>query len=120
MSSQDIARPAKPIDESRSLTIPQFCLLENISTYTYYRIRKQGLTPRELRIPGTDIARITPEARREWHESMRTREVQEQVKREFERRAALISEAAKKAAASPLHAKQTPPKKRGRPRKHPK
>jgi hypothetical protein len=114
MSSQDI-------DERHSLTIPQFCKVENISIYTYYKIRKLGLGPRELRVPGTNVARVTPKARQEWHERMQAHDVQEQAEREHERRAVIAKKAGTIAAASPLHRCYKPPpptpKKRGRPRK---
>jgi alkylated DNA nucleotide flippase Atl1 len=124
MSSQD---DVAQFDEQRSLTIAQFCALENISVYTYYKIRKMGYGPRELRVPGTEIARITPESRRKWHALMESREVQEQAKREFERRAAQSAQAGAIAAASAnnlhpkKHRKATVEVKRprGRPRKHP-
>jgi hypothetical protein len=39
---------ADPVDE-RSLTIPNFCLAEDISLATYYNLRRRGLGPKESR-----------------------------------------------------------------------
>ena len=115
----------KPIDENYPLSITDFCKVEGISPYTYHeKLRPRGLIPKEFRIPGTQIVRISPEARREWHERMDREEIQEQIERERERRVAFAREAGKAGAASPLHrrapTKQSTagPKKRGRPRKH--
>jgi hypothetical protein len=109
----------KPIDENCSLSIADFCRLVGISSFTYYALRKRGLTPKEFRIPGTQIVRISPQARREWQERFESSAMQEWAEREFERRSAINVKAGKLAAESPLHPRYRPPapKKRGRPRK---
>ena len=48
----------------RSYTIPEFCEAERFSQSFYFKIRKQGLGPREMRI-GSAV-RISEEARLEW------------------------------------------------------
>jgi hypothetical protein len=55
-------------DADRS--IPAFCRRKDISHSTYYKMRAAGHGPRELRIPGSSIIRITPEAERAWEELM--------------------------------------------------
>ena len=113
----------KPIDENCALSVVDFCKVEGISIYTYYalRKRKRDLVPKETRIPTTQIVRISPQARRDWHQRLEQADIQAEVAREFERRAEFASKAGTIAAASPLHHRATvPPKRpRGRPRKHP-
>jgi predicted DNA-binding transcriptional regulator AlpA len=50
--------------EDRSLTIEEFCLLENISKPTYYQMRKRGIGPAEMRV--LNCVRISYAARMEW------------------------------------------------------
>jgi hypothetical protein len=50
-----------------ALTIRQFCILENVAVATYYKMRRLGHGPDEMRIPGTALVRITQQARRDWH-----------------------------------------------------
>lgn len=54
----------------RSYTIPEFCALENISPFTYHKMKRLGLGPVELRVPGLSIVRITRQSRLEWHKRM--------------------------------------------------
>jgi hypothetical protein len=54
----------------RSLTIPEFCEQERISDSTFYKLRRAGFGPAELRLPGTEVVRITPAAIAEWRERM--------------------------------------------------
>jgi predicted DNA-binding transcriptional regulator AlpA len=49
----------------RNLTIEQFCEAEGFSVPHYYKLKKMGRGPRELRIGA--VVRITPEARRDYH-----------------------------------------------------
>jgi hypothetical protein len=49
-----------------SLTIPQFCDLENISIAFYYKLKHQGLGPVEMRLGRSP--RITAAARRRWQQ----------------------------------------------------
>jgi hypothetical protein len=51
----------------RSLTIPEFCALEQISESSYYKLKALGLNPRELRC--NSIVRITPQARLDWQQA---------------------------------------------------
>jgi hypothetical protein len=89
-----------PLPDEQSTTIPQFCLLEDISAATYFKMQREGHGPRELRIPGTNVVRITARARREWHERLENLPENEAIKAE---RSARTSRAGKLAAQSPLH-----------------
>lgn len=90
-------------DEDRTATIQEFCLLERMSIATYNKIKNSGHGPDELRLPGTNVIRITSAARRAWHERMAAwRESKEGV-RERERRSALARHAAASAVMSPDH-----------------
>jgi hypothetical protein len=63
MSIQDTPKP-------KSLTVSEFREAENMSASFYYKMRRMGLGPQELHVPGTGFTRITPEAHAEWHERM--------------------------------------------------
>jgi hypothetical protein len=57
---------AKKSDSSK--TISQFCLCHQIGRTTYFKLRKDGLGPGELRCGR--LVRITAAAEREWLERM--------------------------------------------------
>lgn len=82
-------------------TIAAFCALERISPATYFAVRRKGLGPKERRIPGTRIVRITEEARLEWHRQISARE--DELAADLERRRAQAAEAGRRSAASPHH-----------------
>jgi hypothetical protein len=94
-----------PIDEDRkrSESIPEFCLAEGISKSSYYKLKKLGLAPDELRPPGTAIVRITTQARTAWHMRMEELRKSQAAELEAARRHAQTAAAGKRAAASPLH-----------------
>ena len=48
-----------------SFTIAEFCLAERITQPTYYKLKKMGLAPREMRFG--NVVRITHQARLDWH-----------------------------------------------------
>jgi hypothetical protein len=87
---------AVPVDE-RSLSIPDFCACEQISLATFYKLRRLGLGPKESRF--LQCVRISPEARREWHENLQSAKAKRAAKIEYQRRMARI----KLAIASPNH-----------------
>jgi hypothetical protein len=89
--------------ERRSQTRAEFCLAEHLSKSTYHALRKRGLGPEELVVPGLKIIRITPEARDAWHTKMAELAKGEAARIEAERRRELASIAGRAAAASPLH-----------------
>jgi hypothetical protein len=102
----------QPIDLQRALTIEQFCYAENISAYTYHRLQKLGWGPVETRIPGTDVIRISVEERAAWHKRLASREAQERLRKERERRAVLQKRKGDLAAQSPTHISNIQKRKR--------
>jgi hypothetical protein len=84
-------------------TIPEWCEGKRICVATYYKLKRLGLTPDELHVPGTNIRRITPEADREWIARMAELTKTKEYKREAERRTALAKKAGDIAARSPNH-----------------
>jgi predicted DNA-binding transcriptional regulator AlpA len=99
MVAQDIASD----ETGRSLTIPEFCKLERLSKATFYNLKKRGLAPAVLAIPGSNIRRITAAARAEWYARMRELAGGEAAQLEHERRRELTATAGKLAAQSPNH-----------------
>lgn len=78
----------KPADEvERSFSIAELCEAENISAGTYFNLRREGLGPREIRFRST--VRITPDARREWHEKLRRHSATRAARLEQQRRIAV-------------------------------
>ena len=59
----------KPKDPTRregdALSIPEFCRRFDITDVTYYRMRRQGRGPREIRLVNS-VIRISDEAIRDW------------------------------------------------------
>jgi len=85
----------------RSLTIPEFCFVENISKATFYKLRKLGLAPALTRI--LDAIRITAQARRDWHAKLHLMQVADAAALLAARKQQQTVQAGKLAAASPLH-----------------
>jgi hypothetical protein len=54
-----------PVDRgrNRSETFAEFARAEGFYLSTFYKLKKLGLGPDVLHVPGTRIERITPEAR---------------------------------------------------------
>jgi len=102
----------------RSMTIPEFCALERISTASYVKMRKLGLGPEELRVPDMKMVRITPASRLEWHAKMAVIREQRatQLESERRRRSEQASLAGKKGAASATHWCRLPREQRQRKR----
>lgn len=86
-----------------SLTIDQFCKIENLSRYSFFRLRQRGLAPRLLHVPGTRILRVTPEARRQWHLRMEALEKEQAAALEQAQRVEQARRAGQASARSPLH-----------------
>ena len=97
------APPLAENEDAPSLTIRQFCELENMSTPTFYKLQRLGLGPDVLRIPGLSYQRITMTARREWRERMEDLRKSQAVEIERQRRAEQTRVAGTIAAASPRH-----------------
>ena len=90
-------------DRNRTESIPEFCLAERISKSSYYKLKKLGLAPDELRPPGTAIVRITTQARTAWHLRMEELRKSQAAQLEGARRQAQTAAAGKRAADSHLH-----------------
>lgn len=73
--------------QQRSKTIAEFCEAEGLSPSSYYKLRRMGLGPDEIRVPGLEIIRITVTAHREWRERMTKLSQSKQGELERERRA---------------------------------
>jgi hypothetical protein len=78
------------------VNIKQFLLLEQISRPTYGKLRKRGLTPDEGRTPGSSKVNITDQAIAAYRKRLKSREVQQILKREAELRSLQAKHAAKK------------------------
>ena len=89
--------------EARALTRQEFCALERMSLSTYHKIKRAGHGPDEVKFPHMAFVRITPAARREWHERIEEYRKSKAAELEDQRRSRLASAAGKKAAASPRH-----------------
>src|SRR4051812_5229349 len=85
----------------RALTIREFCILENMAAATYYKIRRLGYGPDEMRVPGPALVRITQRARRDWHARMERLRKSQAAELEAARRHAQTAAAGKRAAQSP-------------------
>jgi|SRR5262245_3756583 len=96
--------PSLPINE-RSLSIDGFCIVEDISRSTFNKLRRMNLAPEITEIvgPGLSLQRITPEARREWHQRIKKyRESTEALLAHARRQQQLLA-AGQKSAASEHH-----------------
>lgn len=51
-----------------AFTVPEFCRVHNLSTSGYYELKKEGLTPKEIRLGRKVI--ITTEAAANWRRKM--------------------------------------------------
>jgi hypothetical protein len=98
-----VTEPSRDDQQSRSMTRKQFCELENMSLSTFHKLKRAGNGPEEEHFPGMTFARITPEARREWHQRMEEWRKSDAAKLEQQRRIAVARAAGKKATESPLH-----------------
>lgn len=91
------------IPDDHSVSIRQFCNLENISATTYHKMRARGLGPKEMRLPGSSIVRISPEARRDWHARLEQLAATDDVEQDRQQRIAKTSQAGRAGVASPAH-----------------
>jgi len=96
--------------EFGALSIAKWCRAKGISTASFFKLKRIGLTPAELHIPGTNIKRITAEADREWAARMLELTKTKEYEREAERRRAIASKAGKIAGQSPLHVSKRGPR----------
>ena len=106
------------VDESeRSMTPAEWRWKRRVSKSSHYELKKRGLAPEETIVPGTKIARISPDADRRWEARMARLAETEAARLEAVRRRELASVAGRIAAESPRHVskrqKQQPPRRRG-------
>jgi hypothetical protein len=97
-----------------SKTIGEFCQDERISKSVYYDMKRRGIGPVELVIPGTKVIRITHEAQANWRQRMAQLSKGRAMRLETERRRKQTTQAGKIAAASPLHVSKRVAHKRQR------
>jgi len=67
-------------------TLEQWRQHRHLSKSTHYQLRKRGLAPEEIAVPGTTIRRISPQADREWEEKMRALAQGKAAQQEAQRR----------------------------------
>src|SRR5262245_23111926 len=86
-----------------SYTIREFCAAEGITTPTYYKLKRQGLGPKEMRL-GTAV-RISHRARGEWQRARENPQGAEAkaVRKKAEALCERSKAAVKRAIASPNH-----------------
>jgi hypothetical protein len=99
--------------ETESLTVAEFCTAEHISLATYYKMKRGGFGPDEIRIPGTNVVRITQAARAAWQRRMQQQQHSRAARTEAARRRRQTSEAGRLAAQSPLHVQRRRRARRG-------
>src|SRR5262245_57820171 len=92
--------------EAHDETIEEFCSAERISKSTYFKLRRMGLGPDELRFANTRIIRITPEAHVQWRARMQAWSASQAAALEARRRREQARAAGKLAAASFAHVSQ--------------
>jgi hypothetical protein len=94
----------KAKEDPTAPTIRGFCLRNKFSPATYYKIKRLGAGPRELRLPG-NLIRITPAAEAEWRRRWENPAPAdaEALACDAERRQERSRKAAKKAVESPKH-----------------
>jgi hypothetical protein len=78
-----------PKQEERAMTRAEFWTAEHMSSSTYHKMRKAGLGPDEVQLPGMAFTRITAKARREWHARMEEFRKSRAAQLERERRSEL-------------------------------
>lgn len=93
-----------PIDElGPSFTIGEFCAQEKISLSSFFKLKRLGLGPDVLIVPGTNIHRITSASRKAWHLRMENLAQQEAAALEHQRRVEHGARAGAAAAKSLAH-----------------
>jgi hypothetical protein len=111
-NDKDLIASAIPIEE-RDWTPQEWRARKHISKSTHLKLKEVGLAPEEevIAIPGFKIARITPEARRDWQRKITELRQSKEAELESARRQAQVVAAGRLAAQSPNHVS----KNRGRP-----
>jgi hypothetical protein len=99
MALRHLRTPPPPHEPS--YTIPEFCAEERMSVPTYYKLRKAGLTPDELRY--LNNVRITYAARLAWHKRLQSAEFAEEIRKQTRQLQVKARDAASKSIASAHH-----------------
>jgi hypothetical protein len=87
----------------RDETEAQWYARRGFSKSTYHKMKRKGLTPKLLEVPGFHVPRITPRADREWEERMKRLAQEDAAKLEQARRVDHARHAARVSVASPKH-----------------
>jgi len=104
------AKMLAPKQGESSMTRKEFCDAEHMSLSTYHKMRKMGLGPEEVTLPGMSFTRITQDARRDWHTRIEEWRRSQASKLERERRSESARTAGKIAIKSALHVTKQNPK----------
>ena len=92
------------MDESeRSMTPAEWRWKRRVSKSSHHKLKNLGLAPEETIVPGTKIARISPDADQRWEARMARLAETEAAQLEAKRRRELAVVAGRAAAASPRH-----------------
>jgi hypothetical protein len=84
-----------------SKSLPEWGALKGYSKATVYKMKRAGLLPELLIVPGFNLPRITPRADREWQERMARLAQEKAAKLEQARRADHARRAGKRASRWP-------------------
>jgi hypothetical protein len=93
--------PEQPDNERSAFTVDQFCVRNQISKSSWFKLRRAGLAPRVLMIGNS--ARITREAEAAWQRRMERAAEGREERLRVERRRASARIAGRAAAESPNH-----------------
>lgn len=85
------------------LTEAEWRAKHRVTPAVRFKLRRLGLMPEMLDVPGCRLRTVTPEADRAWVERMREYSASEQMKLERQRRVEQARAAAKLAVESPKH-----------------
>jgi hypothetical protein len=95
MDTEDFAGPSK--------SLPEWGAYKGYSKATVYKMKRAGLLPELLIVPGFNVPRITARADREWEERMKRLAQEKTAKLEQARRVDHARRAGKAAARSENH-----------------
>ena len=103
-SGDDFSVSAVPIEE-RDWTPQEWRVRKHISKSTHLKLKRAGLAPEEevVTLPGFKLARITPQARRDWQQKIAELRQSREAALESARRQAQVESAGRLAAQSPNH-----------------
>ncbi len=101
---------------SETMHFRQWCRVKGFSISSGYKMKKLGLAPELLEVPGIRGARVTPQADYDWEARMAEAAKSKEAQLEAQRRRAQAAEAGRIAAQSPRHVsrRQLQPKHRRR------